>query len=98
MGKVLCMACQNGTLNWKNPKPEDDDLPFDDFCARTLICNNCGKEYEGYAGVNKFNEERIRHPKLQKLYDYFDSFDGSEEFYVGDIKELIQKVDGGVDI
>ena len=42
---------------------------------------------------NQVVNVKIKDEKLKKLYDYFNQFKGSEEFYVGDIKETIVNLD-----
>lgn len=53
-----------------------------------------GKDMQSVYGTYKVEETHlIKDKKLRELYNFFNGFEGSEEFYVGDIKEIIEKKD-----
>lgn len=53
MGKILCPICQKGILKWHNPKPEDEELSFDDYCNRDLKCTQCECIVHGFNELNQ---------------------------------------------
>ncbi len=72
---------------------------MDEINLEAIVNEFNGRDMQQVYGTYRVEAVPIEHliqdDKLRKLYNYFEEFEGTEEFYVGDIMELVEKADKG---